>query len=285
MSAHRFQSTWRSLIFNRRFDDSGVVDDPAHLVDAYKESDYQLNRLDISRVSEQDYRELRQFLEGAEPNEAFEGMRLINGEGVILASSVADLEDKTWAMDEAFSIAACRMAFATNDPPGVDAFKFKRATATAPGYLALQFLCRPGMGRPLILTRRGEGKSRAFSFQLIAFDPFAYGQTLHSVACAVGATAVTNAGNIYTKPQFVFAGAGAATITNSTTGQAFSLTSPAGGCTLDVARGTIVKTTGGAYGYDARVSGFLSQMFLVPGANSIVMAGIGCTVKFRDAYA
>lgn len=283
MSAHRFQSTWRSIIFNRRYDDSGLVDDPAHLVPAFLESDYYLRHLDINRVSEQDYRELRQFLEGAEPNEAFEGMRLLNGEGHIFGSTVEDLEDKTWAMYEAFSIAACRLAFAANDPAGVGPFDFKRAHAG--GALALRFYARPGIGRPLIIERAREGLTRPFSFQLIAFDPFAVSQTLQQVTCNVGTTAVTNNGNVYAKPQIVFTGNGVATIKNNTTGQEFDLTVPVGGCTLDVARGTIVKTTGGAYGYDARTAGFLSQMFLLPGANSIVMTGLSCVFKFRDSYA
>ncbi len=298
MSAHRHRATWRSLTFNRRYLDVGAaVDDPANLDKAYANSDYYLNMLDIIRVSAQDYRELRQFLEGTEPNEAYEGMRALTGHGMIAAATAADLEDKTWAMYEAFSVAACRVAAASADPVGVLPFSFKRDSAG--GTKALRFYCRPGAGRPVVVGRAREGLNRPFIFQLLAFDPFAYDETLTQTTLANlsgGNNTVTNPGNIYTKPKVVItmsgAGGASAGFTNSTTGQTFTmnLSSLSAGhvLTLDVDRATM-KRDDGSNQYGCRLSGFLSQMFLVPGANTIVWnnnSGISSVrFDFRGSYA
>lgn len=295
---HRYQATWRSTISNRRFDNTGLVDDPAHLQSAYIESDYYLDILDIVRVSAQDYRELRQFLEGAEPNEAFEGLRAITGHGLIVANSVGDLEDKTWAMYEQFGVAACRLASQSTDPAGVLPFDFRVAQVAAPGYRDLRFYCRPGAGRPVVIGRRREGLQRPFIFQLLAMDPFAYSQS--ETQTALGnldgtANTVTNAGNVYSRPKYVItcsgAGDAAATLTNQTTGQNVVLdltgAQAADVYTIDTARATLTKGDGSNQ-YSKRVSGYLSELYLLPGANDIrwnPATGItSVVVKHRGAW-
>lgn len=304
MSAHRHQATFRSLIFNRRYLDNGTAnpDDPANLVVAYANSDYYLDSLDISRVSVQDYRELRQFLEGGEPNEAYEGVRALNGVGRIVASDQGDLEDKTWALNEAMSVAACRIAAVATDPVGVLPFSFKRDTAPTsgvekvPATKALRFYCRPGPGRPVAIGRIREGLVRPFSFQLIAFDPFAYDETLTQTTLTGAGGAVVNPGNIYTRPKIVITTSGAGdatfTITNSTTGKALVITlaaAVAATYTIDTARGTIVRDSTGANVYSWRVSGFITDLWLQPGSNTIALTNVtGVTsVRFdrRGAYA
>lgn len=296
--AHRYQATWRSTTFNRRYDNTGLVDDPAHLVTAYVNSDYYLDILDIVRVSAQDYRELRQFLEGAEPNEAFEGLRAITGHGLVVGSNEADLEDKTWAMYEQFGIAACRLASQSLDPANVLPFDFRVPQVAGPGYRDLRFYCRPGAGRPVVIGRRREGFTRPFIFQLLAMDPFAYSQTITTTALAnLNGTAntVTNAGNVYTRPKYVItcsgAGSATATLTNQTTGQSVVLdltgASAADVYTIDAARATLTKADG-TNQYSKRVSGYLSELYLLPGANDIrwnPATGItSVEVKHRGAW-
>lgn len=298
MSAHRHKATWRNITFNDRYVDAGLPpDDPANLTMAKVNSDYYLDMLDIVRVSSQDYREIRQYLEGSEPNEAFEGLRAITGHGRISAASPADLEDKTWAMYEAFSVAACRIASSATDPKGVLPFDFKRDSAGAAK--ALRFWCRPGSGRPVLVGRAREGLVRPFVFQLLAMDPFAYDVTETQTALgnlAGGANGVTNPGNIYTKPKIVivFSGAGAASVvlTNTTTGNSITLnlsTFVAGNTlTLDIAR-SVMYDQAGADKYSTRLAGFLSGLILQAGANNLTWSnatGItSVTVKFRGAYA
>lgn len=294
MGVQRYRSTWRGITFNRVYDDSGLVDDPAHLDPLYANSDYRLESLDPTGVQTVDYREMRQHLEGAEPNQSFEGVRLLVGQGLILAASPADLEDKTWAMYEAFSPAACRMASLATDPKGVLPFDFKRATEG--GSKALRFYAKPAAGRPILVGRMREGLSRRFVFQLVATDPFAYDQALTQTAVALGGGNVTNPGNIYTCPRIVVTmtgpGNAAFTITNSTTGQSVvvDLTSFVNGnvVTLDTRASTIVL--GAATDRISKlVSGFLTNLFLLPGVNAIAFAntgGIGSVrFDFRGAYA
>lgn len=303
MSAHRHQSTWRSLIFNRRYLDNGTAnpDDPANLVTTYLNSDFYLDSLDISRVSVQDYREMRQFLEGAEPNEAFEGVRALNGVGRIVGADQADLEDKAWLLNEQMSVASTRIAAQAADPKGVLPFSFKRDTAPTtgvekvPATKALRFYCRPGPGRPVSIGRVREGLVRPFSFQLIAFDPFAYDEALTTASGPVGT--VTNPGNIYTRPKIriPFTGAGGATVTisNSTTGKSLvvNLSTGVNGevWIIDVARGTIYRESDGANRYSARISGFVSDLWFAPGANSVNVSDAtnvsGWQWLFRGAYA
>jgi hypothetical protein len=298
VSAHRHRSTWRNITFNRRYLDVGLApDDPANLDPNYVNSDYYLDLLDIVRVSAQDYREIRQYLEGSEPNEAFEGLRAITGHGRISAASPADLEDKTWAMYEAFSVAACRVAAATMDPKGVLPYDFKRDSAG--GALPLRFWCRPGSGRPVVVGRAREGLVRPFIFQLLAMDPFAYDVTQTSVALgdiAGGNNVIAVPGNMYTKPKitiaFSAAGAASVTLTNVTTGQSLGLNLSTfvntNSLVIDVARSSIVNQAG-ANKYSVRLSGFLSSLVLLPGNNTITWSsatGISSvTFAFRGAYA
>ncbi|HEY6014476.1 MAG TPA: hypothetical protein VIU37_10725 [Candidatus Limnocylindrales bacterium] len=304
MSIERHRATWRSITFNQRYADAGLApDNPDNLTEALLNSDYYLDSCDPTRVSVQDYRELRQFLEGAEPNEAYEGVRALNGIGRIVGATYADLEDKTWAMFEAFSVAATRIAAQTADPVGLLPFSFKRDTAPAVGIdgastaKALRFYCRPGPGRPVIIGRRQGGLVRPFSFQLIAFDPFAYDETQTLTIPPLGGGNVTNPGNIYTRPKirFNFNGAGSATLTinNTTTGKTFVLNASTAAVgeswELDVARGVITRLSDGANRYSQRVSGYISDMWLAAGVNAFTFANtanvIDCQVRFRGAYA
>ena len=295
MSAHRYQATWRSLIFNQRYDDSGLVDDPAHLVHAYVNSDYYLESLDSTGVQAIDYRELRQLAEGAEANQAFEGVRTWVGRGRIVASSPADLEDRTWAMYEALSPAACRMASGSLTPPNVLPFDFKRDSAG--GALPLRFYGRPSIGRPLLVGRIREGLIRPFIFGLVSVDPRVYGQTEQSQALSSltgGNNNLTNGGNLYTHPtiEVVLTGAGGSTVTvtNSTTGQTFALdlsAETAGTFLVDCQRATIYKGTTAKYG--VRKTGFLTPFTLAPGVNVITWSvntnTSSVTFKWRNAYA
>jgi hypothetical protein len=305
VSAHRHQATWRSLIFNRRYLDNGTAnpDNPANLVDAYVNSDFYLDSLDISRVSVQDYREMRQFLEGAEPNEAYEGVRALNGIGRIVAADVADLEDKAWLLNEQMSVAAVRIAAQSASPRGVLPFSFKRDTSPTsgvekiPATKALRFYCRPGPGRPVSIGRVREGLVRPFSFQLIAFDPFAYDEAETQTAWSNNPTAVTNPGNVYSRPRIRFNMAGAGvinfTLTNLTTGKALQLDltglTTTDDFTIDVARGAMTRDSDNANLYSRRVSGFISDQWLAPGANSIQISDASGITQmrydFRGAYA
>lgn len=302
MSIHRYQSTWRSITFNSHYDNTGKVDDPANFVsEATLLSRYQLDAVDVSKVSVQDYRELRQFLEGSEPNEAFEGVRAINGQGRIIATSAADLEDKAWALNEAFSIAACRAAAPALAPevlPGVLPYQFRRANVAA-GSVQLRFWARPGPGRPIWMGRRTEGLVRPFSFQLVAFDPFAYEevQTQTTLAnLAGGNNTVTNNGNVYTRPyiRITTSGFGAAnfTIANTTTGATLVLdltTLAANTFFVDTIRSAIHGSVITTNRYDKRVSGYASEQILVPGNNTIVVTNAtnvtAVRFDFRGAFA
>lgn len=304
MSIERHRATWRSITFNQRYLDAGLApDNPANLTEALLNSDYYLDSCDLTRVSVQDYRELRQFLEGAEPNEAYEGVRAVNGVGRIAGSTYADLEDKTWAMFEAFSVAAVRIAAQAADPVGLLPFSFKRDTAPAVGLdgastaKALRLYCRPGPGRPVIIGRKSGGLVRPFSFQLIAFDPFAYDEALTQTTPALAGGNVTNPGNIYTRPKIriTFSGAGAAnlTITNTTTGKVFVLNASTAAAAevweIDTAHGTIVRTSDNSSRYSGRVSGYISDLWLNAGVNAWTHANTGGITSirydFRGAYA
>lgn len=293
MSIHRYQSTWRSITFNTHLDNTGAVDDPAHLVEANIASRYALDACEVNRVSVQDYRELRQFLEGGEPNEAFEGVRAINGSGRIVGSSAGDLEDKSWALNEAFSVAACRIAAQALTPKGVLPYSFRRDIVG--GNRQLRFYARPGPGRPVWVGRRTEGLIRPFTFQLIAFDPFAYDETVTNTVLA-GSTVVTNPGNVYTRPviTIVMAGNGSAgfQLQQNTTGKILQLdlsTFGAGTIVIDTAASTIVKQSDGSDQYSRRTSGFISDFFLLAGANTLTGVNLAnvtsITVTFRGAYA
>lgn len=293
MGAHRYQSTWRAITFNQHLDDSGLVDDPARIVAAYANSGYRLESLDLTGVQSIDFRELRQHLEGSEPNQSFEGVRILVGQGIIMGGSPADLEDRTWAMYEAFSPAACRMASLATDPKGLLPFDFKRDTNG--GSKALRAYCKPAAGRPVIVGRVREGLSRRFVFQLVATDPFIVDQVLTQTAVALGGGTVTNPGTVYSYPRIVItmSGAGSAsfTITNSTTGQSigYDLSGLVNGnvITLDAQRSTAVLGAS-TDRFSKLVSGFLTNLILLPGANTIAFTnttGIA-SVRFdhRGAY-
>lgn len=295
MSAHRYPATWRSLTFNQRYDGTGLVDDPAHLVEAFVNSDYYLESLDPTGVQAIDFRELRQLAEGAEANQAFEGVRTWVARGRIVAISPADLEDKTWAMYEALSPAACRMASGALTPPNVLPFNFSRATAG--GSLLLRFYARPSIGRPLVVGRIREGLIRPFIFGLVSMDSRVYDQAEQSVALGnlVGGTnTLTNSGNLYAHPTIevvLSAGGGSTvTVTNTTTGQVFALdlsAESAGTFLIDCQRATITKA--GVNKYGVRKTGFLLPFVLVPGANvitwSVNTGTTSVTFKWRHAYA
>lgn len=297
MSAHRHQATWRSITFNKRYLDNGTAapDDPANVVAAFAHSDYALDSMNATQVSVADLREARQFLEGAEPNQAFEGVRLIELRGRIHANSHGDLEDKTWNFYEAFSPAACRAAFAANTPPNVGPFSFKRdSVATSLVGLPLRFYCRPGGGRPIVFGRHQEGLVRPFIARLIAYDPKAYDEALTTSADIKAGATLTNPGNLATDPLITIvlsaAGNAAFTINNTTTGfsMVFNLSAEtAGTFVLDVNRGTFVK--GAVNKLGLRVSGFPSALFLQPGANVMTFANITSVTSivfaFRGAYA
>lgn len=294
MGLHRFRSTWRSLTFNRQLDDSGVVDDPALLDAAYANSDYRLESLDLTGVQTVDYRELRQHMEGSEPNQSFEGVRILVGQGLILASSAADLDDKTWAMYEAFSPAACRMASLATDPRGVLPFDFKRASAG--GAKALRLYAKPAAGRPIVVGRMREGLARPFVFQLVAPDPFVYDQSLTQQAVALGGGTVTNPGTMYTYPRIVItmsgAGSAAFTVANSTTGQQVGIDLSgfsAGNVVTADARASTIVLGASTDRISKLLAGFLTNLFLLPGANAIAFTNTtGITsirFDYRGAYA
>jgi hypothetical protein len=299
MSAHRHQATWRDIVFNRRYLDTGTAPDPeskANIVTAYLERDFRLRSMDPTPVNVVDLREARQFLEGAEPNQVFEGSRLIRLVGEVAAPSHAILEDMTAELYESFSPAACRMAFAANDPPHVGPFGFKRDTDG--GVLALRAYCRPSVGRPVIYGRRGEGTTRPFEIRLVAYDPkfYAVNETSTPLANLVGGNnSVANNGNLATDPRFeiVLSGAGHAafTLSNTTTGHAIVLNLSALGAgtyTLDVLRATFTKADG-TNCLAKRVSGFPVNLWLATGNNVLTVTGntnlSSVTAKFRDAYA
>lgn len=297
MSAVRHQATWRSIVFNRRYLDAGLaVDDPANIDHAHTHNDYRIKSFNASSLTVADLHEARQFLEGSEPNQAYEGSRILEVRGEIIAPTHADLEDMTWALDEAFSPAACRAAFVNNDPPHVGPFQFKRDTSG--GSLALRAYCRPAMGRPLVLAARGEGTAREFLARLMAYDPKFYAESLTSTPLANltgGNNTVTNAGVLATDPKFVIVlsgnGSAAFTITNTTTGHAmvFDLSAiGAGTYTLDVYRALFTKSDG-SNKLAKRVSGFPVNMWLAAGANTITVTGntnlTSVTAQFRAAYA
>lgn len=287
MSAHRYPGSWRAINFNEHLDGSGVTDDPAH-VNTQLQSYYLLSQLDMTRVETTDYRELRQWLEGAEANEAYEGVMLMLGDGQIHASSPADLEDRTAALRAAFSAASTRVEALDADPPGVLPFLFKRDHAG--GALALQVFCRPSSGRPVIIPRRDEGLTRRFRFALVAFDARLYSQAETSVACAVaGDTVITTVGDMYTHPRFLIVSNNAATIKitigpNSVTFAGL----PTGIWTIDTRRSTITGI-GGINGMQYRTAGFLSSLFLNAGANTVSTTGSAnltlVGIYWRDAYA
>jgi hypothetical protein len=299
MSAHRHRAYWRSLTFNRRYLDTGVQPDPeavANINTAYVHDDYTLDVMNPTPLSLVDLREARQFLEGAEPNQAFEGSRLIELSGRIIAPSHGALEDKTAAMYEAFSPAACRTEFAALDPPHVGTFVFARDTAAAT--LALRAYCRPAIGRPVVFGRRGEGTTRRYLARLIAYDPKFYSQTEVSTALSnlVGGNNSIDAGGVLaTDPKFVIllggAGHAAFTLTNTSTGHAivFNLsTLGVGMYTLDVMRSTFTKSDGTNV-LSTRVSGFPTNMWLKPGTNVLTVTGntnlTSVSVVRRAAYA
>lgn len=310
MSAHRYQSSFNGITFNRQLRVDGAPlyeqlfgpDDAQRLDPVYAESDYRLESLDLTRVTVEDFRELRQFLEGAEANESFEGVLIATGRGTIHAITPGDLEAKTQAMRAAFSPALVRIAAIATDPIGSLPFDFKVDVpgAVAPAKYASsarRLYCRPAIGRPVIVGRMREGLSRRFLFQLISFDPKVYSQTEHQEGLTLAGEVLANAGDFYTYPKIriTFTGAGnaALTITNTTTGQVFVIdaTTTANGQVwiLDTRSSRIYRLSDGLNRYSARVSGYLSQLFMPAGNSTWTVTntgGIG-SVRFdyRDAWA
>lgn len=307
MSAVRHQATYNGIIFNRVYGGTDP-DAPGSLTADYENSDYRLEVFDDSPVQVRDLSEARQMMEGSEPNQAFEVLRLVRGQGVILGSSYADLEDKVWALRNAFSPATVRrlstraIVGGFPDPPtGVLPFKFKRDTVTG-GQLNLLYYCRPQVGRPSVYVTQKGGLARPFAFALAAYDPRCYDNTgdTHTTAAlsnlAGGDNTVSNAGNAVTYPQIkiVLSGNGSATfvLTNTTTGQAITLNlSSAGAGTfwLMTEKGTIINTSRvGHYDLKKTATQFLTNLFMIPGNNVWTVSGntnlTSVTLYYRPAY-
>jgi hypothetical protein len=307
MSAVRHQATYNGIIFNRVYggDDPDV---PADLVTAYKESDYRLEVFEDSPLQIRDYSEPRQQQEGSEPNEAFESVRLVSGSGKILGASYADLEDKVWAMRQAFSVAEVRrlstaaiLGTFPDEPVGVLPFKFTRDTAA--GTKDLLYYCRPQRGRPSLIVAQKGGLIRPFNFQLAAYDPRAYdNDTGDWTSTALGNLSgggnnVINAGTatMYPQIQIAMSGSGAATVvlTNATTGNAFTLDLSSQSATFWIIpeQGLILRASDRAYRYYLKKTSaqFLQNMFMIPGTNVWTFTGstgiTGVTFVFRPAFA
>jgi hypothetical protein len=296
VSANRYQSSFNDIGFNRLYDDSaGAADDPSHQNDAYRQSDYRLEALDLSRVTVEDFREMRQFLEGAEANEAYEGVLVAILRGTILGSSYNDLEDKTWALRAAFSPANVRLASRSTDPKNVLPFDFK--VDSAAGISSRRLYCRPAVGRPVMVWQNYQGLGRRFLIQLISFDPKVVSQTLHQQAASLGGQVIANAGNFMasTKIRITFSGAGnaALTITNSTIAQTLVInaTTAANGeiWEIDTKAGTIVRVSDNANRFSQRISGYISSLYLPAGNSTWAFANTGgvSAIRFdyRDAWA
>lgn len=291
MSAHRYRATWRSILFNGLYDDSGIVEVASHLNAAYRKSDYRLESLLWGPVETNDYREVRQFEEGGEANEAYEGVMRGIARGVIYGLTHADLEDRDLALREAFSVSSCRIDSVANDPPGLHPFDFKQASASSPGYLALRVYARPASGRPVVISQMREGLSRRFTISLVSFDPRQYSQDATSVSAATnGSTTILPVGNTYTLPRIVIVSAGSGHFVLTLNGAAvMEFTGlPAGTWTIDCARSTITKADG-TNGMQYRTGGFISNGRLLAGSNTFVTTGSSAltsvTVVYRDAWA
>lgn len=310
MSAHRYQSSFNGITFNRQLRVDGAThyeglyapDDEQRLDPTYAQSDYRLESLDLTRVTVEDFREMRQFLEGAEANESYEGVLFGLGRGVIHGSTPADLEDKTWGLRAAFSPALVRIAAQATDPVGSLPFDFSVDTAgpTPPdlyAYSRRRLYCRPAIGRPIVVGRMREGLSRRFLFQVISFDPKVYAQTETQQAMTLAGQNVTNAGNFYTYPKIriTFSGAGSATltITCTTTGQVFVInaSTAAGGevWIIDTKTSKVYRSSDSANRYSQRVSGYMSQLYLPPGVSAWTITNTGGLTSvrfdFRSAWA
>lgn len=300
MSAHRWQALWRSLVFNEHYDNTGKVDDPAHLIRAKLKSHYRLESLDLTRVEATDYRELRQWLEGAEANEAYEGVLVAIGHGRIIGADAADLEDKTAAFRDAFSIASCRLEAQTADPVGVLPFDFRRDTnfpaARDPsgavlGYLNQRIYARPASGRPVVIGKMREGLVRPFQFALAAFDPRIYDPTIITVTGATaGLVSTGSPGTLDTPPTITFVCNASGHIKITLNGMlAFEANGIAAGTwTLDGNKGLFTKADG-TNGMQYRTAGYLSNLRFLPGGNAIDTTGsanlTSVTIQYRDAYA
>lgn len=289
MAAHRYRASYNGISFNQHLDDSGIVDSVPNLIQASIQSDYYLDSLDLTRVTVEDFREMRQFLEGAEANDAIEGVLVATLRGQIIGTTPGDLEDRTWAMRSAFSPAAVRLASLATTPKNVLPFDFKVDTAAT--FSARRLYARPAIGRPVVVGRVREGLARRYMCQLISFDPRIVSQTLTQTTI-VGATVCNNTGNAYTWPTIyvTFSGAGnaALTFTHAATGQVFvvNATTALNGevWVIDTYAGTIVRQSDGANRYSQRVSGYISAMFLLAGNNTVTPTNTGGTSAIRYDY-
>lgn len=309
MSAHRHRSTYNGVTFNGIYAASNTdTENAADLDEAtYGESDIRMEWCDMTRLSTQDLRELKQFMEGAEPNEMFEGLRTIHIGGTILGSSYGDLEDKVQALHAALSPTRVRLLSTSaivgtypDEPTGVLPFDFKIDSAS--GLQSRRFYCRPSVGRPLVIGRHGEGFQRPWQAWMLAYDPTMYGQTLNSQALsnlAGGSPAgniIANAGNYPTYPQIKIVtngnGNAATTLTNTTTGQALVIDMSASASEtwwIFPKRGEIVRSNGVSR-YSKRTSGFLANLYLLAGNNTWTWSPsdvdiTSVTFYWRDGYA
>jgi hypothetical protein len=298
MSAVRHQSSYGGIVFNRVFG-STDPEDPASTATAYADSDYRLEVFDDSQLSIRDFSEPRQMMEGSEPNQVFENTRIVVGAGRILGSTYADLEDKVWALRDAFSPATVRrlslqatVGKFPHQPAGVLPFDFLRDTAG--GQVALRYYCRPVVGRPSLAVGAKGGLVRPFQFQLAAFDPRCY-DVAQSV---VEMGSITNPGNAVVYPQIalVMAAVGAATVIvrNVTTGHQVTLdlhTATAGAYWLMTEAGEIILDDGNdtnKYSLKKVANEFLANLYLVPGVNVWTISNVtgvsGVTFYFRGGY-
>jgi len=306
MSAHRHRATYNGILFNGIFGGDDPEDGTQQDL-TYEDSDFRLYELDATRLSVSDLHEMRQWMEGATPNESFEGIRLLNGRGLILGKTPGDVEDRAWALGAAFSPANVMQASTQglvasfpDEPIGVLPFDVRRdRDGLSP--LGLRWYCRPFIGRPIVIGKSGEGLSRPFQFQLVSFVPTAFGQDLRFVPLADrsgGANVVTNDGTATTMPQvqIILSGHGNATTTlhNETTGQIVVFDLSAGlnpfprQLWVMADQGEIIDTVRDSR-YFIRKAGFVTNLYLVPGSNIITWDKpsnvTSVTFVYRDAYA
>jgi hypothetical protein len=307
VSAHRHRATYNGILFNGIYGGTNP-EEPTQLDLAYQDSDYRLHKVDSSRLTVSDLHEMRQWMEGAAPNEAYEGIRLITGQGTILGTSPADVEDRAWALASAFSPANVRrvstrelLASFPDEPEGVLPFDFR--VDTAGGVRDLRWYARPFIGRPIAIAESGEGLARKFTFQLVAFDPYAFGprRTIALTSLSGVANIITNAGTALVYPQIrvrLTASANATTtLLNATTGQSLvmdlslsSLSPYPRNLWIMTDKGEIIDANRNSR-YAIRKSGFVTDLFLQPGGNDITWdkpgGGSVESVVFyhRDAYA
>lgn len=298
VTAHRYQAGWNGITFNEHYTaNDGNVDGSGTGVNLDLLDKTTLEALQDVQLQVADYREMRQYLEGTDPNEAYEMIRLLRMQGRIFGSTWGKLEDRKLALDGAFSVAATRLAFMNNNPKGLAALTFRIAQEAAPGYADRLYYCRPAGAHPIVIARQGMGLVLPYTAELIAFDTKMYDAALSSQALLTNGnpTTCTNGGNAVTMPKLVIvlsgSGSNPVTLTNTTTGQAMTFNFAglgAGTYTLDCTGKTSFTKADGTNVYSTRLSGWMSQMFFTAGANAITWSGAtgvsSVTAQWRSAW-